>query len=43
MEASLPGHVPDGDPRTRRRDLLLAVVAIGVVVTLIALAMTGFF
>jgi len=43
MEASLPGYVPDGDPKTMRRDLLLAVVAIGVVITLIVLAMTGFF
>ena len=43
MEASLPGYVPEGDPRTMRLNLLLAVVAIGVVITLIVLAMTGFF
>jgi hypothetical protein len=43
MEASLPGHVPEGDPQTRRRDLVLAVASIGVIIALIALAMTGFF
>jgi hypothetical protein len=43
MRATLPGYTPEGDPQTRRRDLLLVLGAIGVLVVLVVLVMTGFF
>jgi hypothetical protein len=41
MEGALPGHTPEGEPQTRRRDLLLVLGAITVLVILVMMVMTG--